>query len=610
MLLNISRMTGLILFLIVSPTLLFSQDQTREQLALEYYNAGEFEKAAELYREIFNTNQTTYYYTYYLNSLLESENFREAERLVKGLKPTRQLRRNFTVELGYIYQLQGEFRKAEREFERAIDRLEPTRFDIIGLANAFMLRRLPDYAIKTYLKGRRIIREPYPFHMELAGVYQSTRNFSAMMDEYLDLLESDESRLTTVQNILQNLLNNIGDEAFHQIVRGKLVERAQRDPDNYVFSEILMWFSIQQKEFSLALAQAKALERRTRDEGELVFRVGELASSNEFYDVAIDAFKHIKKKGENHFLYLSAEIKLLEVRYSKLMKQGDFTTQQLRVMENEYKSVLESMGKNASTIVLMRNLAHLKAFYLDKIEEAIDLLEYALKMPNLRPTVVAQCKIDLADIFLMNGEVWEATLLYSQVEKEFKYDPVGFEAKLKNAKLSFYIGEFDWARIQLDVLRAATSKLIANDAMELSLLISDNIEDEINTLPLELYAEAELLAFRKNHVKALMLLDSIERSFPGHNIQDEVLLRKAKIMIEKRKYHVADSLLDFLSANYGHDILADNALIIRARLNEYQLDNRAKAIELYETLIMDHPGSVFISEARRRYTKLRRHQVN
>jgi tetratricopeptide (TPR) repeat protein len=596
--------TGLMVAMLL-PGILFAQDKTQEQLALQYYNNGEFDKAAEIYGELFKKTPNTYFYTYYLNALLESENYREAERVVKGLKETRELRRNFVVELGYIYQRQGEFRKAEKEFEKALEKMSPTRAAVVDLANAFMIRRQSDFAVKAYLKGRKELTEPYAFNIELANVYQSLRNFGGMMDEYLDLVETDETRVDMVKNILQQLLNNLNDEDFNQIVKGKLIERTQKLPNVMVYSDLLLWYSIQQKEFALALMQAKAAEVRTRDEGDAVFRVGQLAASNEYYDVAIEAYEHIRTKGETHFLYLSAEIMLLEVKFNRLMKIGVKDTDQILKMEQEYEKVIANLGKNSGTVMLLRNLAHLRAFYLDKTDDAILILETALQLPNVSPAVIAQCKTDLADIYLMSGDIWEATLLYSQVEKAFKYDQTGFEAKLKNARLSFYIGEFEWAGAQLDVLRTATSKLIANDAMELSLLISDNLGEDSNLVPLSMYARSELLIFRKRPELALQVLDSLEQMFPGHNIQDEVLLKKAGIMIARREYHVADSLLNLLLASYGTDILADNALIMQARMHDYHLNNRVRALELYEKIIIDLPGSIFVTEARKRYKELR-----
>jgi tetratricopeptide (TPR) repeat protein len=583
---------------------------TTEQLALQYYNSGEFEKAAELYGELFSKNQNTLYYTYYLGALLESRNYREAERLVKGLKETNILRRNFIVELGFVYQSQGDYRKAEKEYERAIESMQPTRNGVVDLANAFLIRRLPEYAVKVYLKGRKVIPEPYKFNIELAGVYQSLRNFSGMMDEYLDLMTADETKLEMVENILQQLIANFGEEDLTQIIRGKIIERSQKSPDNLVYSELLLWYSMQQKDFELALLQAKALEPRIHDEGELVYQVGQIAASNEAFDVAIDAFSYIRQKGEGHYLYMSSEISMLEVQYSKLMQAGEPDKAMAGKMVDEYRQVVDKLGKSAGTIKLIRNLAHLLAFYLDNGDNAIDLLDSAIKIPGLPALIVAECKTDLGDIHLMNDNVWEATLLYSQVEKAFKYDPVGYEAKFRNAKLSFYIGEFDWARTQLDVLRTATSKLIANDAMELSLLISDNLESDSNTVPLSMFARAQMLSFRKKTDLALLVLDSLEKLYPGHNLRDDVLYAKAGIFINRKDYTTADSLLTLLVANYGQDILADNALIMQARMFDYQLKNTARAMDLYEKIILDYPGSVYIAEARKRFKELRGNPFN
>jgi predicted Zn-dependent protease len=596
--------------LLTVPQLFYGQDPTLEQLALQYYNDGEFQKASELYQELFDKTPNNLYYNYLINSLLESKQFRDAEKLVKGLQPTRHLRRNFTVELGHVYMQQGDARKAEREFERAIDRMDATRMGVSDVANAFLIRRMPEYALQAYLKGRKEVAEGYAFHLEVANVHQSMRNYPAMMDEYLDLLSTDETRINHVQNTLQHFINAFNDESFNQVIRSKILERAQRQPDKVIYGELLIWFSIQQKDFPLALIQARAMERRTRDEGEGVMRIGELAASNEAYDVAIEAFDEIKKKGETHFLYHRAEILLLEARYLRMMQTGRDNKSEIEKLGTEYSRVLDNLGKRPNTVVLMRNYAHLLAFYMDNHEEAIVLLEEAINMPGVKAATIAQCKIDLADIYLMTGEVWEGTLLYSQVEKKFKYDEVGFEAKLKNARLSFYIGEFEWAKNQLDVLRAATSKLIANDAMELSLLISDNLEEDENIVPLAMFARADLYVFRKRYDMALPVLDSLTRLFPMHNIQDEVLYKKAQIMTALNRYEEADSLLDLLIQFHGHDILADNAILSRAQLHDYHLKNQAEAMNLYELLINEHPGSVFVSEARRRYRELRGENLN
>jgi tetratricopeptide (TPR) repeat protein len=253
----------------------------------------------------------------------------------------------------------------------------------------------------------------------------------------------------------------------------------------------------------------------------------------------------------------------------------------------------------------MRYLAHLEAFYLDEIEKSIDLLNNAVDMPGVRPALKADCKIELGDILLFSGNVWDATLLYSQVDYDFKNDPLGHLAKYKNARLSYYIGEFGWAKAQLDVLKAATSKLIANDAMELSLLISDNIDIDSSYTALSYYSKADLLMYRNKLDEALVTLDSIQMVALWHPLHDEVLFKKGEIMLKKGDFEAADSLFAKVVEMYPDDILADNALMIRAGLYERQFGDIDMAMQLYEKVMFDYTGSLFVVEARKRYRELR-----
>jgi outer membrane protein assembly factor BamD (BamD/ComL family) len=304
-------------------------------------------------------------------------------------------------------------------------------------------------------------------------------------------------------------------------------------------------------------------------------------------------------------LYIDARIGVLYAHYLKVTTTNDYTDKDLVELEEEYLSALEKYGKNSSTIVIMRYLGHLQGFYLDKSEDAISLLWEAVSIPNAARQYVAECKIELADILLLTGDVWEAKLLYAQVEKSFKNDPIGFEAKYRNAKLSFYIGEYAWAKAQLDVLKAATSKLIANDALFLSVLISDNLGTDSISPALDLYAKADLLLYRNQHEEALIMLDSIMTLASYHAIFDEVVMKKAEIKIKQQKFAEASLLLMDIVDNYAYDITADNALFMLAELNETHLGNPEEAQILYQKLLTNYPGSLFVVESRKRFRKLR-----
>jgi outer membrane protein assembly factor BamD (BamD/ComL family) len=268
------------------------------------------------------------------------------------------------------------------------------------------------------------------------------------------------------------------------------------------------------------------------------------------------------------------------------------------------------MGFNPATLLIVQNLAHLQAFYMDKSDEAVVLLEEAIAIPNIPARVLAECKLELADIYLFSGEQWEATLLYSQVEKAFKNEPLGHEAKFRNAKLSFYIGEFDWARTQLDILKAATSKLIANDAMELSLLISDNTDADSNTVALSRYAQADLLVYRNRLNDALAVLDSLRNEFAGHPIIDDVLLKKAEINSRQGNFYKAAELYAAILKDYPFGLLGDDASFNLAFLYENQLNDKTRAMEFYESLMTTYPGSLYVVEARKRFRALRNDPVN
>ncbi|MFC2100375.1 tetratricopeptide repeat protein [Bacteroidota bacterium] len=581
-----------------------------EKLAAQYFQNKEFDKAAEIYERLYEKKRSQFYYTYYFQCLVELKDLKTAEKFLK--REMRKAPNNFRylVDLGYIYHISNEPEKAKEKFKEALGRLSANQSKISELANAFIIRRLDDYAIETYLLGKKLLKGSYTFGYEIAQIYERTGNYEMMVIEYLDLIDFDQIHLNGVQSRLQYALSDDPDNYKGDIIKTVLLKRVQKNPDKEDYAKMLLWLSIQLKDFELAFIQAKSLDRRFNEEGESVFRVANLSSSNKNYDVAIKAYKYLVNQGPESSYYLGSKVRMLDVKYKKITENNEFTINELLELEKEYTETILELGKNASTVSLLKNLAHIRAFYLDKTNEAIELLGDAINLSHSVPTTQAECKIELADVYLFISEVWEATLLYSQVEKAFKNDPMGHFAKFKNAKLSFYIGEFEWAKAQLDVLKAATSKLIANDAMELSLVISDNIDLDSSTVALSKYARADLLLYQNKYDLALQTLDSVNMVSLSHPLFDEVLYKKAQIKIKLGLYLEADSLLQKTIEFYPYDILADNALFLKAELNEFYLNNKTKAMELYQKLLNEYPGSLFSVEARKRYRALRGDLVN
>jgi tetratricopeptide (TPR) repeat protein len=593
-----------------TPQLLpFQQDaptpQTDEQVALKLYQNQEYDKAAEIYQRLYEEKPSAYIYQYLFYSLVEMKEYGKAEKLIRKVQKNEPNSLKYLVDQGYVAYRSGNEEKAKKIYEEAIKKLPPNQQQIVEVANAFAVRGENDYAVKTYLLGRQLMNNSYPFGFELASVYERMGDFKNAMSEYLNLLAVNPSYLNSVQDRIQaNLsydVNNEKNESFRKALLG----RVQREPDKTYYSELLWWYSIQQKDFELALLQAKAIDRRLKENGDRLVQLAGLAVSNEKYEVAIDCYQYLVSKGPDFPNYKMSRRELANTRYLKIISEPMPDLNQYEALEKEFNAEIALSGMVPENIVLARNLAHLKGFYLGKQEEAIELLNNILELPGVLPADRAKCKIELADILLFTNDVWEATLLYQQAYQDFKFDALGQEAKFKNAKLSFYIGEFNWAKAQADVLKAATSKFISNDAIALSLLIGENFDPDSNTIALGLYARAELLDYQNEKEKAVATLDSIPKLFGYHPILQYVVYKKADIRRKQGRYMEADSLFDQVEKDFPGELLADEALMQRAVLNEKQLGNKEVAMKLYQELLDKYPASIFVPEARKQFRILR-----
>ena len=595
----------LLLIIIVSFTdsKLIAQKNTDEKLAAQYYNDKAYGKAVIYYQKLFDRTKSPAYYVRLLNCFVELEEFKNGEKLIK-----RQLKRNiyqlhFYADLGNLYAVAGESSKSKQAYDKALKLLSPNNQQIIELANGYLKYKELDYAILTYQKGRKLLKGTYPFNFELAQVYLAQGNTEAMLNEYLELLAYQESYIQSVQNALQTTLvdGEVGEE--QSLLKSLLIRRIQKNSDKKVFPEMLIWLYIQEKNFSAALIQAKALDKRHKELGKRIIALASLSEKNKDYETAIKCYQYIIEKGDENYYYIEAKMNLVNVYNQKLIN-SNYTQEDLLDLEKTYVSTIEELGKSAGTASLLHGLAHLKAFYLHDVKGAKKLLNEIINMPRLKAHDNARSKIELADILLFTNDIWDASLLYSQVEKAYKHDRLGEEAKFKNARISFYTGDFDWAKTQLNVLKASTSKLIANDAMQLSILITDNIGIDTTKAPLMLYAQADLLAYQNKNEEAMYLLDSLKMGYPTHTISDDILYKRFQINYKQKKFDIAAQNLETIVKDYATDILADDAIYNLAVLYDNQLSDKQKAVAYYKKIMFDYQASIYVIDSRKRYRAL------
>ncbi|SHF55439.1 Tetratricopeptide repeat-containing protein [Mariniphaga anaerophila] len=597
-------------FLLFGANVLWAQAQPNEiqsatKLALSYYNAKDYEKAAPLLLEVYNLSKNNYYFRLYLNSMIEMQDFEGAETFIqKELKKQRTLRPDLLIHWGYLLKAQKKLKEADEKYTEALKQVPANKGSILVAANSFMQWQEFEWSKKVYLKGRKEIPQEQ-FNYELARNYLYLRDYDKMMEEYLNLIRQDDKQIQRVQSALSSAMRIDVDGGLRQNFREQILKRIQAEPSVIVYNRLLIWFFLQEKQFAGALRQALALDRRTGEEDTHILQMGQMALNNKMYDEAERAFNYLVEKGENSPLYIPAFVQNIRASYMRYTTSGPESQADGNELAGKFESSLEMLGYSVNTLGLIHDYAHLLAFYLNDSEKAISILEKGLKLPLLKPEDLGILKTELADIYVYAGDPWEATLLYSQVIDANKNNTLGDEVKLKKARLGYYMGNFSWAKAQLDVLKASTSKLTANDAMELSMLIGNNLNLDTTAVPLQMFARADLLFFRNKESEAMTTLDSIAEIYPFHSLTDNILFRKAKIEIDRNNYTEAAGFLQEITDNFSSGLLADDALFMLAELCNFQLNEKERAKELYRDMLSRFPGSVFTEESRQKFRELR-----
>jgi tetratricopeptide (TPR) repeat protein len=507
------------------------------------------------------------------------------------------------VHTGKLYDKQGQEQKAAEQYKKAIDKLPADRFIVDNLASNFNSMARYDLSLQAYERGGVLLKNKNIFAFNLAELYHRKEDTPKMVEMYLNAVNENPAYLPSVEAMLLRYATSDSDQMELQT---QLYARIQDDPKATIFPELLSWLFLQKKDYKNAFRQLKSVDRLNDEDGNRVFNLALIADNDHDYDAAIDGYDYIiTEKGKSSPFFIEAKRNLLSCKRKKLTEGYSFTKDELRLVEREYESFLDEVGRNNRTGSIVLELAELEAFYLQDLDKATQLLENLIEFPMLDAKTSAQAKLALGDFNLIKGERWEATLLYSQVDKAFKDDVMGHDARFKNAKLSYYFGDFDWAKAQFNVLKSSTSKLISNDAIDMDVFIMENTGLDSTTTALEAYAQAELLVFQNKYAEAFIKLDSIRKEFPEHSLEDDIFYLKAQMYKKLRALDKAVECYEKIVANYKEDIRADNALFEMAALYEGPLKNKDKAKGLYEKLFTEFTGSTLAVEARKRFRILR-----
>lgn len=578
------------------------------RLAEQYYQNGEFEKAAQVYQRLFNDQPSVdQYFERYIECLQYLNAFDDAEKAIRREIKKTPKAAHYHVMLGDLLKVQDRTEEAEKAYAQALRDLAADRMQIIKVANAFQRNMNYQAAAETYQKGGKLLKDPQLFSYNLGDLYRQSGDYTRMIEQYLITLRADPRRQSTIQMLVQRFL----PEEHYPELQAQLYDQISQYPaDDAALIEMLSWTFLQQKDYRNALRQTRALDQKLGENGSRVFSLGMTASQERDYDAAIEAFRYIiQVKGPASPFYYESRRQSLYNQRQRLVHTSDYALPALRALEEEYLAFITEAGRSRMVAPAMTELAELQALYIHDLDAAITLLEEVVEMPGLEKEVQSRAKLQLGDYYLIRGDIWDATLLYSQVDKLYKDDPLGHEARFRNARLSYFHGDFEWAQAQFKVLKASTSKLIANDALELSVFITDNLGLDTSFEAMGLYADAELLVFQNRHGEALERLESLMSGFPNHSLLDDVLYLKGQIYLKTREFARAATLFQRVADEFPEDIRADNALYQLGELYSGPLNDRDKAMACYEKIFTDYSDSTFAVEARKHFRRLRGDRV-
>ena len=568
------------------------------------YNGKNYSEAVLIYERLYKKKSSRVYNSY-LDCLIKLSKIDSAIKLVKNYYKRFGKNPSILIDLGELYILQGNEDLAKSEFEKVIDEIQKKPNFIASSASKFYNKNMYDFALKAYKLARE--KNPYKnYSFQISNIYSQMGQIENMYKELLELLITSPSYLQTCKVRLGRTINDNPNNENNILLKKNIIRKIQKN-ENEELNDLLVWIYLQEKNFSDALSRLISLDKRFEFYDHKIFELGEIAKSNNELKIAEEAFNYLSKNKQYGIYYEESIIKLINIKYEKFKKSTIKTNNEIKEIISEYEKIINLLGQNNETIMTIIDMSHIISFYENDKSKAKKILLPLIENKNISNQNIAYVKLKLGDILLSEGDKWDAILFYSQVEKEFKNDIIGQEAKLKKIKVDYYNGDFNWAQAQLDVLKKSTSKLVSNNSIELSLLITDNLNLDTTTIALEMFAKADLLIYQNNFEEAINLFNQIELKFPDHSLIDEILFKKASINIEVKKFKEALLFLDEICERYGiNSIFYDDALFKQGDILETIYMDRDKAKSKYEKILLEQPGSIFLSEARKRYRKLRK----
>lgn len=567
-----------------------------EQLAQYYYDKGDFEKAKISYQELLDNNPSnTQYFYRAIECYQQLQQFDVAEKIIQN-RFNKYKQGTVLIELGYNFQLQKNEAKAKKYYDEALDKIITSPNEVFGIANSFEKKVLLEYALKAYQQASKI-QPSYNFNFQIGLLYGQMGKTDMMIDTLLAESYTNQQNTPLIQSQLSRFMADEVDTTFNDALRKALILRTQKEQDVF-WNRYLSWFYVQQKEFGKAFIQEKAIYKRNPESLLSIINLAQFAIDDDDPEAAKEILTFVLENTKDIEMLVQANTYLYKMKIEKASEK------EYPSINTELQALLTTYDISPSTLSLQLIYAHFLAFDLKKPEEAKVIVKKALEL-QLNGYQQAQAKMELADILLFEEKFNQALIYYSQIELDLKNDVIAQEASLKAAKTSYFKTDFAWALKQFKALKAASTQLIANDALEYFLLINDNTVADSTQTALKQFAKGDYLIYQNRNQDAIAQFQNILKTFKGQEIEAVTLLRLGQIYEDLGDYNSALSQYQLIIDQHSDGIYIDEALFFSAEIYNKKLKDTEKAKALYEKVIFNHQDSIYFVDARKRYRELR-----
>ncbi len=584
----------LLLLLVLQFNFVFTQKQNAI-LAFNYVDIGEYEKAVTLLEENYKKDKQILIFEKLLLCYQQLEQYDKAFELVDERKKIQKSPTN-SIEEGYLHQLQNNITEAEKKYNDALNYIDQNPAYAYTVGNKFEKKSLLEWAMKAYTKGQGL-NPNLNFDFQIALLNGQMGNLETMVNKLLDYAYAKPERVTTVQAYFTSFLMNDATEAFSNDLRKNLVLRVQKTP-NVFWNQFLSWYYIQQKEYARAFAQEKAVFKRNPESLRDIISLGYLALEDKQNDAATSIFEFVLNNTTDKSTQVIAHYSLMKI------KIDDSEPKDYIPLQTEFNALLNNYEKSTLSLNLYLLAAHFNCFYLNNIENAKSTLKSLLDL-RLNKRQQAEVKLEYADVLLYDEQFNQAILYYAQVENAMKNDEMAHEASMKMARANYFKNDFEWALKQVKVLKQSASYLIANDALEMFLLINDNTAKDSLQLALTDFSKADFKLYQNKQDDALTGFKSILKNHKDTTIEDITYMRIGQILESKKEYDNAVIQYEKILQEHLESVYRDDALFYLAEIYRQFLNQPQKAKDLYEKIIFNHQDSIYYTEAQKQYRYLR-----